>query len=372
MQFNDVIGQHELKNHFIQEITSGKISHAQLFLGNAGYGGLPLALAFVQYLFCENKQEKDSCGVCASCQKVKELQHPDLHFTFPVVLAAHKTSNGALKEWREQVKEQPYFNLHEWLCRIDPKERKPTIGTDESQEIVKKLNLKSYEGGFKVMLIWMAEEMNVLCSNKLLKILEEPPQKTLFILIAEKQDQLLQTILSRTQLVKIPRIHPEEISSFLKSTHAIAPSSAESIVSRVEGDLLAALELIGTHEEQDQHRELFIKLMRVCYKKDVLLMLDWAEEIALVSKERQKIFLHYALHMFRQSILRNYTEKQLTRVSEEEEKFLQNFSKFITGSNLADFSTTFNEAHYHLERNANQKILFTNLCFKVMRYIHAA
>jgi DNA polymerase-3 subunit delta' len=372
MQFKNVIGQADLKKHLIDEVNNEKVSHAQLFLGKPGYGGLPLALAFVQYLFCENKSETDSCGVCPACHKVTELQHPDLHFSFPVVLAINKKSDGFIKDWREQVKEQAYFNQNDWIKRIDVKERKPVIGTEESQEIIKKLSLKSYEGGYKVMIIWMAEEMNATCANKLLKILEEPPKNTLFILLCESQDRILQTIISRTQIVKIPRIGSHELSTFYKTKGGVSASSLESIIGRVEGDFIEANELLGSNQEQDENRELFIQLMRVCYKKDVIPMLDWAEDIASTSKERQKIFIHYALHMFRQSMLRNYTEHQLTKVSIEEDQFLKNFARFITGKNVFDFMTTFNEAHYHIERNANTKILFTNLCFKVMRYIHFA
>lgn len=372
MQFKDIIGQQELKNHFIQQINNDKISHAQLFLGQPGYGSLPLALAYSQYLFCENKSETDSCGQCPSCRKVNDLQHPDLHFSFPVVLAIDKKSDAFLPEWRKQIKENPYFNLTQWTKRIDSKERKPIIGTDESQEIIKKLNLKSYEGGYKIMIIWMAEEMNSTCSNKLLKILEEPPAKTLFFLVCESQDYILPTIISRTQLVKIPRIKMTEFSHFLRAKHSLNSSIADSLAARTDGDYIEALEMLGDHLEEDENRNLFIKLMRVCYKKDVIPMMDWADEASALSKDRQKVFLRYALHMFRQSMLKNYTENQLTRVSEEEEAFLKNFSRFISGKNVFDFMDTFDKAHYHIERNAHSKILFTNICFKVMRYIHFA
>ena len=372
MQFKDVVGQQELKAHLIQEILADKVSHAQLFLGKPGYGALPMALAFVQYLFCENKQQKDSCGVCPSCRKTQELQHPDLHFSFPVVQAINKKSDAFLPDWRKQIKENPYFNLNLWLKRTDEKGRKPIIGTEESQEIIKKLSLKSYEGGYKVMIIWMAEEMNPQCSNKLLKILEEPPAKTLFILVCENQEYILQTILSRTQLVKIPRLHIDDLANHLQDNYKLSKDSSESLAARVDGDFLEALEMLGDSFEQDENRELFIQLMRVCYKKDVLPMMDWAENVAAITKEKQKIFLRYCLHMFRQSMLKNYTQDQLTRVSEEENAFLKNFAKFITGNNILEFMKTFNDAHYHVERNANPKILFTNICFQVMRYIHVA
>jgi DNA polymerase-3 subunit delta' len=372
MQFKDIIGQRALKQQFIHEINHEKVSHAQLFLGKNGYGSLALALGFCQYLFCENKQVDDSCGVCPGCIKVSDLQHPDLHFTFPVILADHKTSNGAMDLWREQVKNAPYFGLSHWGSFIDTKGRKPLIGSDESQEIIKKLALKSYEGGYKIMIVWMADEMNPTCSNKLLKILEEPPSKTLFLLVAENQEKLLPTILSRTQLVKIPRIYSDELSLFLRNKGVYPSESIDSVVGRVEGDYLEAIELLTVSEAHDKNREMFILLMRVCYKKDVISMLDWAEKIAIFTRDQQKIFLNYSLHMFRQSLLRNYTENQLTKISEEEDAFLKNFAKFITGNNIHDFMKTFNDANYHIDRNAYSKLLFTNLCFNVMRYIHFA
>lgn len=372
MRFADVVGHQELKKHLANEVDHSKISHAQLFLGKPGYGPLPTVLAFTQYIFCENKSNGDSCGQCASCRKVGGFQHPDVHFSFPTVQAISKISDGLLKEWREQLNEQPYFSLNDWIKRMDPKERKPILGKDESQEIIKKLALRSYEGGYKVMIIWMAEEMNQACANKLLKIIEEPPDKTLFLLVAESQEYMLQTILSRTQLVKVPRISIDDMSTYLKQVHNIGVNTASSVASRVDGDLLEAAEFVGSHEEKDHNREQFVQLMRVCYKKSVLDMMDWADKVAESSKEAQKTFLKYALHMFRQSMLRNYTEDTLTNVSDEESAFLNNFSKFITGNNILDFMDTFNKAHYHLERNAHGKILFTNLCFQVMRYIHKA
>lgn len=371
MRFSSVVGHSELKKHLITEVNQGKISHAQLFLGKAGYGPLPMALGFVQYLFCENKTDGDSCGTCPSCRKVESLQHPDLHFSFPTVQTISKISDGLITEWRDQIKEQPYFDLNTWIKRMDPKERKPILGKDESQEIIKKLSLRSYEGGYKVMIIWMAEEMNQSCANKLLKIIEEPPEKTLFLLIAESQEMMLQTILSRTQQVQIPRISLDDISQHLRSI-GHSSNNADSIASRADGDLIEAVDLLGDHEEQDDNREQFIQLMRVCYKKNVLEMMDWSESTAEKSREYQKQFLKYSLHMFRQSLLSNYTEGALTNVSSEEEKFLAKFAQFITGNNILDFTRTFDEAHYHVERNANPKILFTNLCFQVMRYIHKA
>jgi DNA polymerase-3 subunit delta' len=372
MQFSKIVGQHDVKRHLIHEVNGGKISHAKLFLGQEGYGTLPLALAFVQYLFCKNKQENDSCGECDSCLKITNLQHPDLHFSYPTILSEAKISKEIFSFWREQILEEPYFDLNGWTDRIDPKGRKPVIGSDESLEIIKALSLKSYEGGYKVMMIWGIEEMNTVSANKLLKILEEPPAKTIFILIGTSQDKLLQTILSRTQILKIPRIETEELSLFLREKYELSISNADSITLRAEGDLIDARAFAESSSQLSNERDLFIDLMRVCYKKDVLQMLDWSEKIGGETRERQKSFIQYCLHMFRQSLLKNYTEDVLLRVSKDEADFLKNFARFITGNNIVGFNETFNNAHYYIERNANPKLIFTNICFNVMRYIHVA
>jgi DNA polymerase-3 subunit delta' len=369
MLFSDVLGMEEQKSALRREVLNDTVSHAKLFLGKTGYGGLPLAMAFTQYLYCQDRTPLDSCGVCSSCQKVRNLQLPDLHFSFPVVQSIQKTSTPLLKEWREQLSETYYFSLNQWVRRMDEKERKPIISTEESQDILKKLSLKAFEGGYKVMIIWMAEEMNSSCSNKLLKILEEPTKDTIFILISEHLEKLLPTIVSRTQTLRIPRLDSDNVREFLRN-QGVNKEDLETLVTRAEGDLMVANDLIDLQGFQSELVNQFIQLMRVCYKKDVIQMLNWAENLASCSREQQKTFLEYTLHMFRQSILKNYTENQLTRVSFEEEAFLSNFSKYITGNNISDLIKTFNDAYYHIERNANAKILFTNTCFKVMRFIH--
>jgi DNA polymerase-3 subunit delta' len=372
MQFKDVIGQREVKQQLLREVQHDKISHAQLFLGNLGHGALPLVLSFAQYILCQNRTETDSCGICDSCRKASALQHPDLHFSFPVVQTLGKTSDVFLAKWRDLIQKTPYFSINTWNETIDDKGRNSIIGAEESLQIIKKLSLKSFEGGNKIMIIWKAEEMNPTSANKLLKILEEPPEKTIFLLIAENQESLLQTILSRTQIIRVPRIGLDEMRSFLQQKHNLDISESMSVASQVEGNYIDALELLQEGDNKEFNREMFIQLMRVCYKKDVLPMISWAESIAEIGREKQKIFLRYAIHMFRQSMLRNYTENQLTKTSQEEDKFLANFARFITGNNITGFMENFNDAYYHIERNANPKILFTELCFKVMRFIHFA
>jgi DNA polymerase-3 subunit delta' len=372
MQFIDVVGHNELKKRLIHEVNQNRISHAQLFLGKMGYGGLPMALAFIQYLFCKDKKPDDSCAVCDNCRRISAAQHPDVHFTFPAVQALGKLSNNFLPQWRDQIVENPYFDIHDWVSRIDDKERKPIIGAEESLEIIKKMNLKSFEGGYKVYIIWMAEEMNAFSGNKLLKIIEEPPPNSLFILLAENIEMVLPTILSRTQTIKIPRLSNEDVISFLTKKHGINSLEASNLATRSEGNIVKVRGLFEALDYQNNHRESFIKLMRCCYKKDVLSMLDWSDEASTAGKEQLKIFLLYSLEMCRQSILKNYVGEHMNNVSQEEKAFLDNFSRFVTGNNINLFLNLFSEAHYHIDRNANTKIELTFLCFQIMRFIHAA
>lgn len=372
MQFEQIIGQKSLKQELIDAINGGKIAHAQLFQGQAGYGSLPLALGFAQYLFCTARLPHDSCGTCASCLKIAQLQHPDLHFVFPVVQAVAKTSDHFLSEWRTQIQTNPYFDLFQWTEAIDNKMRKPIIGTEESKEIIRKLNLKGFEGGYKVMIIWQPEEMNADCANKLLKILEEPPVKTIFLLVTEDANKLMVTIQSRTQLIRVPKIENIDLANYLQTAKQQSPTNAEAIAAFADGSLLSALAYLETSENQDQQRQDFIQLMRVCYKKEVLAMMDWAESLASIGKERQKLFIQYTLHMLRQSLLTNYMGQTLTKVSDEEALFLEKFAPFISGNNIREFMQSLDEAYYQIDRNANARILFTQLCFQTMRYIHQA
>ncbi len=372
MQFSAVIGQRALQERLIREINSEKISHAKLFAGKNGHGSLAIALAYCKYLLCDNKQEIDSCGSCHSCNQMADFVHPDVHFVFPVVLANHPLSSAYFSEWRKQLKTNPYFDLLKWTNTIDTKERKPVIGTEESIDIHKKLSLMSYQGNYKVMIIWCADEMNATCSNKLLKILEEPPPKTLIILVTEQPQKLLPTIQSRTQVIIIPRIAQEDLSMHLVKENSIEERSAQTIAGFSDGNFIRALELIQDDESNIAYRDQFMSLMRCTFKKDVIAMLDWAEDIAAVSKERQKLFILYSLHMLRQSLVKNYIGMDTLQVSTEEAAFIDKFSPYISGNNISEFLSCFDEAYYRIERNAFAKLLFTQLCFQSMRYIHQA
>tara|TARA_Y100001978_G_scaffold199645_1_gene214356 strand:+ start:1654 stop:2772 length:1119 start_codon:yes stop_codon:yes gene_type:complete len=372
MQFKDVIGQAKLKEKLIYGVRKKKISHAQLFLGDPGYGSLGLAMAFAQFILCENKTAEDSCGQCPSCRKINELQHPDLHFSFPTVQSVSKTSKPFYEDWRGQIKDSSYFSLFDWIKKIDSKERKPIISVDESYDIQRKLKLKSYEGGYKIMIIWMAEEMNTQCANKILKILEEPPNKTMFILLSKEEGKLLDTIISRCQILRVNRISEPDLKIHIEKDFQLNTEEADSIASYSEGNIIKAKEILNLDENDYSLKDHFIELMRSSYKKNVIDMMNWADQMAQTGKERQKIFLLYTSHMLRQSIIKNYAGNQNIKVSEDEFNFLDKFSPFINGKNIRDFMKSIDEAYYQLERNANAKILFTLLCFQSMRMLHKA
>ena len=372
MRFENVIGQNDLKKKLLREVENQKISHAQMFLGDPGFGALPLALAFAQYILCEEKQENDSCGVCTTCRQVEKLQHPDLHFSFPTVQSISKVSNGLLPDWRSQIQESPYFSSFDWIKKIDPKEdkTKPIISVFESEDIQKKLRLKSYQGGYKILIMWLPETMNLQCANKILKILEEPPEKTLFLLVSADADALIDTIRSRCQILQLHRIERELIQTHLKKTFNIDEQKCKSITSFSEGNLLKAYEIAKSSDDDEELKDAFIDMMRSSYKKNVIEMMNWSDSMAKKGRGRQKIFLNYTLHMLRQCIVKNYMGERLVQVSKEEEAFIERFSPFVSGKNIREFMKAFDEAYYQLERNANSKILFTLLCFQSMRFLH--
>lgn len=372
MFFRDIVGQKELITDLTKEVASGKIAHAKLLVGPPGVGTFAVALAYIRLLLCEFPAPNDACGQCSSCAQMNDLQHPDVHFVYPVVQSISKISTGLLLEWREQVKRTPYFSLFDWTKVMDEKERNPIIGVEESKEIIKKINLKSFQGSYKVVLVFGAEQMNQECSNKLLKVLEEPPAQTLFILLTEQQHEILPTIQSRAQAITFPRLQPLEISEYLMSKHGLDKSAADGISSFSDGDLASALNLLESEDFTETYRNYFIQLMRCSYKKEVNEMITWAESISTLTKERQKLFVVYALHMLRQSNILNYLGKEHVRLTQEELVFLEKFSPFITGNNIRNFIETMDSAYYRLERNASAKMLFTEMSFQVMRYIHRA
>lgn len=371
MQFSQLPGHTVLKQKLTKSVRDGKIAHAQLFLGNDGYGTLPMAIAYAQYLFCENRGETDSCGQCSSCQRVNSYNHPDLHFSFPFrKVKGKETSTTYLTEWREQLADTTYFDIPIWGERSAVGNSQPLIPVTEAEHIAGKLMLKSFEGGYKVMIMWHSEQMNVATANALLKLIEEPPPKTVFLLLSDNYDAILKTIASRTQLVKVNRITHEEMKAYL-----MARGTEEGIVNNItnlsEGDYITAQRLLHQSEETNFFFEEFQKWMRFCYQRKVIESFDWSEAMAKIGREKQKQFLTFCLHMFRQSILGNYSNMQMMKVEGPEKAFLTKFAQFINHKNILELNEEFSQAHYYIERNANAKILFTDLSIKVIRLLRA-
>lgn len=367
MQFKDIIGQEEVKQRLVQSAKDGRISHAQLFMGPEGSGNLALAVAYAQFIACKNRSENDSCGTCPSCIKYKGLAHPDLHFAYPITSAKEgETSTLYLPEWREAFLKNPYLNVFSWIQEIGAENKQGTISKFESEEILRKLSLTSYEGGFKVMIIWMAEKMNAAAANKLLKILEEPLDKTLFILVTEGTDQLLPTILSRTQLVKVNRIEDADMVKALMEKNGLSQEEAKRIAYLAEGNYNEALHLIKHADDENFNFAQFRSWMRLCFTKDVLKLAPWVEGIAAIGREKQKNFLTYALGMMRETLMITYGNTTLVRLQGEELEFVKKFSPFVHGENCIPMTDEINRSIRDVERNANPKILFTDLSLKLM------
>lgn len=367
MLFRSVIGHKYIKDKLIKAVKIGRISHAQLFLGPEGSGNLAMALAYVQYLFCEDRNEDDSCGVCPSCLKNSKLAHPDLHFSFPFIAKKKEDiSSNYINQFRDAVLKDPYLNLMKWYAELGEEKKQGIINVYESAEVSKKLSLKSYEGGYKVSLIWMSENLNIPAANKLLKILEEPPDKTVIILVANEPEKMLKTILSRTQLMKIPRLSNEEITNGLINNFEMEHDLAENLAAMSDGNYLIARENALNVGSSNENFELFKDWMRLCFKKDIKGVTLWVQKTATIGREKQKHFLTYGLHLIRQCAVLNYGAENLVNMGGDERVFMQKFSPFITHKNLQEYISAFNLAYQHIQRNANPRILFTDLSFEVL------
>jgi len=366
MQFKDVIGHTEIKKNLISSVKENRIAHAQLFMGSEGCGNLALARAYVQYVFCKSKTENDSCGSCSACTKAAKLIHPDLHFSFPIALSKDvRNSFAAIADWREALAENPYLNLIQWMAFFG-ENKQGVIPVEESADIMRKLSLTSFDGGYKVMIIWLPEKMNLATANKLLKILEEPPDKTLFLLVTENAELLLPTIISRTQLVKVNRITDEEMKQVLMNKHSLSESEAARLVYFADGNYNEVQNLLSSSETEDFNFVQFRIWMRLCFAKDVQKIQQWVELIATSGREKHKIFFAYGLNIVREALMMNFGDDNLVRLQGEEMEFVKKFAPYIHGENCTQITEEFNKSIQHVERNANAKILFTDLSLKMM------
>jgi len=380
MLFSDILGQEHIKSHLTKSVDEGRIAHAQLFVGPEGSGTLPMALTYAQYLLCGNVRGENLGGNESCNLKFNNFSHPDLHFAFPVT-TSHKVkskpvSNFYLEEWRQLLEQQPYGNLFDWYNLLGVDNKQGQIGVDEAHEIVKSLSLKSYEGGYKVMIIWMAEKMNTACANKLLKLIEEPPEKTVFILIAEDEEQLINTIKSRCQVLHFPLLPEETIASGLVKNFHVEKSVASKIAHQSNGNYNKACDLIYQDSEDIQFEKWFVVWIRSAFKAKgnksaIHDLISWSEEIAKTGRETQKKFLRFCLNYFRQALLLNYKANELVYLEPKSENFkLEKFAPFVHDNNILEISKEIQDAVYHIERNGNSKIILTDLSIKLTRLLH--
>ncbi|MDX9695193.1 MAG: DNA polymerase III subunit delta [Bacteroidales bacterium] len=374
MLFKEIIGQQKIKDRLIQTVKDNRISHAQLFLGPEGSGNLALAIAYAQYIACTNKHDSDSCGVCPSCQKFAKLVHPDLHFVFPVAttkaIKKDPVSDDFIAQWREALIENPYINQTRWYDIIDVENKQGLISKNESSVIVRKLSLKTFEADYKTLIMWLPEKMNSAAANTLLKIIEEPPSKTLFILVSENSEQIITTILSRTQLIKIPQIDAENLHTALCDRMGLNADKAYDIVHLANGNYLSALNLIETTDENSENHDRFVEIMRFCYQNKIIEIVNWVESISTIGREKQKRFLEYAIRMIRENFMLNINQKNIVYLTKQEAEFSNKFYPFINKENVFKIYEHLNRAFADIEMNAYNKIVFLDLGLKLVKLIN--
>ena len=371
MQFKDVIGQEEVKRKLILSVQENRVPHAQLFLGPEGNGKLPVALAYAQYILCQHRTATDSCGVCPSCQKISKLTHPDLHFVVPSTTTKSVKSNPEsdlfMAEWREYVtQKEGYVDASSWYEFLEVENKQGYISVRDAATLLRKLSFKAYEGEYKIAIIWMAEKMRTDTANKLLKLLEEPPEKTVFLLIAEDQEELLATIKSRTALVKIPAIETGAVEKALVERLYAQPDQAHDAALISEGNWITACHSVQDSEEHKFFFTTFQQWMRLCFRGNVTELIDFSNNIKTLGREKQKELLEYGLRIVGNALLFNNNLAEIVMLPDDEKKFNANFAPFVKPANLAQIVELFEEAMRQIERNGYAPLIFTDVSFKMV------
>lgn len=380
MLFSEILGHYHIKNHLQESALKGRIPHAQLFIGPEGTGTLAMAIAYAQYIICqnignENEGENTSCNL-----KFNHLSHPDLHFIYPTVttegVKTKPKSIDFIQDWRQFLTVNVYGGLFDWYKILGVQNKQGEIRVDDAQEILKTLALKSFEGGYKIMIIWMADKMNTAASNKLLKLLEEPTDKTVFILISENEEDIIQTIRSRCQVLHFNALPEVEITNALIVNKTLDDKIAKKIAHQSQGNYNKALHILSEDNDELPFEKWFVDWVRAAFRAKVnaaaiLDLIAWSEQIASLGRETQKKFLSFCIEMFRQALLLNYQAEKLVYIEPAVEKFkLENFAPFVNGTNINEIFTELSDAIYHIERNGNAKIILTDLSIKLTRLIH--
>ena len=380
MQFSQILGQEYIKNHLTKSALSGRIPHAQLFVGPEGCGTLAMAIAYSQFILCANLDHENSGGNDSCNLKFKSFSHPDMHFVYPNVanedVKSKPKSADFIKDWREFILQNPYGSLFDWYKHLGVQNKQGEIRVDDAQDILRLLSLKSYEGGYKIMIVWMAEKMNIAAANKLLKQLEEPTDRTLIILITENEEDIIQTIRSRCQVLHFNALPENVIMEALISRENLDTKMAAKMAHSAQGNYNKALRLLHEESEDFPFEKWFVDWVRAAFRAKgnasaILDLISWSEEIATLGREAQKKFLSYCIDMFRQAMLLNYQTEKLVYMEPTVEKFkLENFAPFVNGNNINAIFSELSDAIYHIERNGNAKIILTDLSIKLTRLIH--
>jgi DNA polymerase III subunit delta' len=380
MYFKDVIGQQQIKDKLIQTVKDGRIPHAQLFAGLEGTGAFQLAMAYTRYIHCTDRGEQDACGKCPSCQKFDKLIHPDTHFVFPIFKPNSNKKwvcDDFLPQWRTFQESNTYFTFNTWMEFIKAGNAQGSIYADEGDEILRKLSFKTYESDYKVMFIWLPEKMHVVCANRLLKILEEPPANTVFLLVSEDSEQLLTTILSRAQMIRVRGIEPEALRDAITANFSLGGEDLEACIHRANGSWLKALEYMESSEENNLYLQQFIRCMRGAYtianfssdkrlekQRSLKDMKLWSEEMSKLGREPSKKYLSYAQRLVRENFVLNVKQPELNYLAPAEQTFSKKFAPFINHKNIVSFMEELELAERHIEQNVNAKLVFFDLALK--------
>ena len=374
MYFADIIGQEDIKAHLRRFVDENRLAHALLFTGPRGNGKLPLAVALAHYLLCGGRNGEDACGNCPTCTKVNKLIHSDLHFVFPVIKKkggsdSAPVSDDYIGEWRELFTKKPYFTYADWLAKLDIENQQPMIYERESSEILRKLSMQSREGGWKIVIIWLPEKMKEACSNKLLKIIEEPPRDTLFILVSEEPEKIIPTILSRTQRVHIPALSCEEIAHAMSQRYGLTQADAQMVAARSAGSWEQAEAQLRVDADNEQFLDLFTKLMRIAYARNIREMKKWSEQVAAMGREKQKHLLEYCQRMIRENFIMNFKRNEMLYMSDSEREFSIRFSPYVNEKNIFGIVDELSQAQRHIEQNVNAKMVFFDMSLRMIVWI---
>jgi DNA polymerase-3 subunit delta' len=373
MLFKEIIGQKEIKDKLLRLVRDDRTPHALMLFGPEGTGKLALALAMAQYVACTNRQQEDACGTCPSCIKFGKLVHPDLHFVIPVMktgnMQSAPISDDYAETWRAAFLADHYLTEGQWYEALGAENKQGMINVRESETIMRKLSFKPYESDYRMVVIWLPEKMNQPAANKLLKLIEEPPEKTLILMATEQTDRILPTILSRTQLIHVPPVSATDLRDGIMKLEVQDPQLVDDVVKRAHGNVSIAFRMLRQDEAEQQNFELFTELMRLCYSRDIIRVNDWVERVAVMGRERQKQLADYSLRMLRENFILGFKQEGLTYLSAKESEFSEKFSPFIHEGNVYALADAFTEAGNHIEANGNPRIILMDLSIRIIRLL---